>query len=321
MESLPIVPFGKYKGKCVTELLADTTYVAWLKQQPFFQQHPQIHNIVVHQTISNGSTNANAKTPEHNRLQNSFLNEQTQLKLINKFFDITRADTSAFENEEFIQHFGRRTVPNGWGQPTVSIEFEAKFNWDLVISFRSSRHGKDVSNPMFEFPAEERREHIGQLNQFLSKYNMTLDFKYSHVGSVQKTTWYVRTKHDHCENAKIHCELKPTLGDDYPCVLRKMKNQIELTKKDSKGGFGEQLIFVLIVTQFESVSATRDELKAIFRQSNIRIVFTEDLFDELSFSLTQPNEMDKLRETIRQLQTENAQLRSQLSVEGELSVV
>ena len=29
----------------------------------------------------------------------------------------------------------------------------------------------------------------------------------------------------------VFSEIKPLLGDDYPCVLRKMKNQIELTKK------------------------------------------------------------------------------------------
>ena len=34
---LPIVTFGKYKGKPVTEMLADTKYVEWCKQQEFFR--------------------------------------------------------------------------------------------------------------------------------------------------------------------------------------------------------------------------------------------------------------------------------------------
>ena len=33
----PIVPFGKYKGKPITELLADTSYVNWAKQMDFLK--------------------------------------------------------------------------------------------------------------------------------------------------------------------------------------------------------------------------------------------------------------------------------------------
>ena len=31
-KDLPIVNFGKYKGKCITDLLNDTKYVEWIKK-------------------------------------------------------------------------------------------------------------------------------------------------------------------------------------------------------------------------------------------------------------------------------------------------
>ena len=81
--ALPIVSFGKYKDKSVLDLLADEKYVEWLKQQSWFSDKKQLYNIVVHQTIS---TSNNAKTPEHNKLQNLFLDEINQQKLLSKLF-------------------------------------------------------------------------------------------------------------------------------------------------------------------------------------------------------------------------------------------
>jgi uncharacterized protein (DUF3820 family) len=47
-EFLPIIPFGKYKGKDVTALMEDTSYLIWLKQQPWFKEKmPIIFNIVI----------------------------------------------------------------------------------------------------------------------------------------------------------------------------------------------------------------------------------------------------------------------------------
>ncbi len=68
----------------------------------------------------------------------------------------------------------------------------------------------------------------------------------------------------------IHCEIKPLLGDDYPCVLRKMKNQILLTKK-SHYDWSDRV--VLLIGTFTSSNTTLTELREIFEQSDIRIMF------------------------------------------------
>ena len=72
-QTLPLVPFGKYKGQPITTLMNDTKYLEWCKQQEWFQKFPIVYNICVNQTIT---TNPNSKTPEHNKLQNMFLDDK-----------------------------------------------------------------------------------------------------------------------------------------------------------------------------------------------------------------------------------------------------
>ena len=92
-----------------------------------------------------------------------------------------------------------------------------------------------------------------------------------------------------CDNRMaVCCELKPTLSDDYPCVLRKLKTQIELIKNDQqtrKDGLLKSifatyaLVYVLIIGSFTSIHVSKEQLITIFKQSNITIVFTDNIFE------------------------------------------
>ncbi len=86
-QSLPLVPFGKYKGQPITTLMNDTKYLEWCKQQEWFQKFPIVYNICVNQTIT--TNNSNSKTPEHNKLQNLFLNNENVEKLLKIIFKKT----------------------------------------------------------------------------------------------------------------------------------------------------------------------------------------------------------------------------------------
>jgi len=75
----------------------------------------------------------------------------------------------------------------------------------------------------------------------------------------------------------IYCEIKPILGDDYPCVLRKML----LQKKLTLDSIPENPMFCLIVGRFSAESATWEDLKKIFTgQHGIRIIFIDDFLDD-----------------------------------------
>jgi len=264
-QSLPIVPFGKYKGQEITNLLNDTKYLEWCKQQEWFQKFPIIYNICVNQTINN----QNSKTPEHNKLQNLFLKNENVERLLKKVFKKT--------SKNIIINEGK-------------IIFEEIFNWDIVVENYTWR--------LYDCDWTDE-----------TKDNCDCEIYKKHI-----------EKYKIPENAEdlklngLYCEIKPCLGDDYPCVLRKMKTQIELTnnyakkynedqiesyknEKDlemikywekHKGSYNYCLTqeyinpeYVLIIKDFNSTTTTKEQLITIFRQSNIKIVFIDELLNDL----------------------------------------
>jgi hypothetical protein len=135
---LPIVPFGKYKDKSVLELLADEKYVEWLKQQSWFSNQKQIYNIVVHQTIP---TTNNSKTPEHNKLQNLFLDKSNQEKLLSKLFIPSGKLNNLIADEDITRCFGINAMPEFINTlDKTTIQFEDKFNWDLVLYYKDIQY-------------------------------------------------------------------------------------------------------------------------------------------------------------------------------------
>jgi len=76
------------------------------------------------------------------------------------------------------------------------------------------------------------------------------------------------TRIDYC----VYCELIPNLGDDYPCVLRKMSNQIRLDNNPSNN------YYCLIIENFNSISTDIQTLRKIFSQYDIFVILTDEIF-------------------------------------------
>lgn len=79
-------------------------------------------------------------------------------------------------------------------------------------------------------------------------------------------------------------EIKPLLGDDYPNVLRKMSTQKKLTAANCSNSRNKNnyihtydMYFVLLIDEYASQNTTREQLITIFRQSEIRIIFIDEL--------------------------------------------
>ena len=124
-------------------------------------------------------------------------------------------------------------------------------------------------------------------------------------------------------DSKIYAEIKPLLGDDYPCVLRKLKTQIEFTRKSISKDYIKSY---LIIDKFESSSATKEQLITIFNQTNINILFADDIFNELpkqtlviynnDFTLQNKllhEELLILKEKVTKLEEENKLLKNELT--------
>ena len=198
---LPIISFGKYKDKSVLDLFNDPQYVEWLLQQSWFKdKYSNIYNIVIHRS---DPSNDAQPTPEHNLLQNIFLDQDICRRFCKTLCSNNGGSSEVIESFDFVKKF--------------NIEFEAKYNWDVIIDY--------IRNGSYK---------------------------------------------------TIFIELKPVVGDDYPCILRKMKKQITLMSQPRKGHINERGLCVLVIETFNSKTTTREQLKEIFRQGNILVVFREE---------------------------------------------
>jgi hypothetical protein len=266
IQSLPTVSFGtKYKGQPITALLNDTEYLQWCLQQEWFKskKYSIIYNICVNQQITHG--NQGSKTPEHNRLQNLFLDDENVKKLLKHV-------NKQSNNKNVYIEVGTGIV-------------EGIYNWDFTIEGSSwwlcscdwSLEDKDVCD-------------CETFKKFMKKYNIPEKMKNMGFSDMRYRDYY--------------CEIKPLLGDDYPNVLRKMKQQMELTdcyvskqNEKEKEDFKKQSYsrnydtatynhilsqmllapkYLLIVKEFKS-STTVEELIDIFGRQNITIVFLDSL--------------------------------------------
>ena len=301
--SLPLVPFGKYIDQPITTLMNDTKYLEWCKQQKWFlQKYPIVYNICVNQTIT--TNNPNSKTPEHNKLQNLFLNNETVEKLLKIIFKKTS-----------------KNIQIGLGD----IKFEGMFNWDLIVR---------------------------NYNWWLCECDWSDETKDRCDCEINKKHTE-RHKIPECgEDLKfdeLYCEIKPLMGDDYPCVLRKMNTQIELTNNyakkqnekheqdmkneyendrnirryynEHKGEYAYELAqgrinpkYVLIIKDFNSTTTTKEQLITIFTQSGINIVFTNEILDNLPSQIITEQIQDNNVQTIQQpeIEEENKLLRKKL---------
>lgn len=295
-QCLPTVPFGKYKGQPITTLMNDTKYLEWCKQQNWFQNFPVLYNICVNQTIA--TTDTNSKTPEHNKLQNRFLNKDNQIKLLNTLLgsnpgaEFKKHFKTLILDEDFINCFGKIEIPQiNRSLKYSEIVFEDKYNWDFILYYRDDQDLTFIPNidtknftlkSKWFYDILEKHKFKYELDRYdeqvLRDYEQVLDISLSQEELTIKTVYVA---------SRICCELKPSLGDDYPCVLRKMKTQIELTKNDKhikKEFIDYDVVFakyILIIGNFTSKYTTKEELVSIFKQSNIKVIFTHELFEDL----------------------------------------
>jgi uncharacterized protein (DUF3820 family) len=258
IETLPLIPFGKYKGKPVTEIISDTEYLKWLSLQPWFKEkHPTIYNITINQTISNNDS----KTPEHNKIQNMFLEENFCISIfdylykdniINDFTILYKLISNDNINDIIMEHVNNYIKK-------IDVEFEAKYNWDVVLF-------PDINFKSIILPIDRK---------IISSELKTIDLCKGNEEGITNCEYKYKLKY------KICIEIKPILGDDYPCVLRKIKTQIMLmgTPRIVRTGYRnitnypEPCVFVLLIKEFKSETTSEEQLVKIFKQSNIKVIF------------------------------------------------
>lgn len=341
MEELPIIEFGKYKNKPITEMLKDKNYVDWCKNQKgLLDKYPVIYNIIYNQRFSN----ENCPTPEHNKMQNAFLDNKMQLKLIDHIYGNNEIIYNKLKDKlnNLYNDDLYKKLYNDFKFPSdikykynFDIEFEAKYNWDILlececvpdidknkIDLCNIQHKKGIEcgdfynkifnkklfneNSSYSLFEKKFKRKCTKFNTFFeSNLHTKYDFDNKLIikTSINNSyclsswrSWDSGTFKDFINQTSIRyelslklpgvgshllfCELKPELGDDYPCVLRKMKRQIELTKIDIKKYDYyryHDICYILIVDHYNSSTTDVNQLKQIFLQVNIKIIFLKEL--------------------------------------------
>lgn len=92
------------------------------------------------------------------------------------------------------------------------------------------------------------------------KHQITMEFEFQ--------GWDVMLSSDKSKT-KNFIEIKTTMSDEYPNILRKMKDQMGRTEGKAR--------FFLLVQNFNSVFTDRQTLQTIFQNSGIHVVFGDEM--------------------------------------------
>jgi len=229
-----IIPFGKHRGKPVETLAADPQYANWLTCQDWFRErYPDIHTIVINNYAETDGT------PEHNRLQARFLDAEfvrkfvgfTLSRRIKAFLNIPLPDFAA-TREELI-----RT------RSFKELEKLDKFESDPTNLKKSIC----INTPTFE----EKGADVSVVVRFegpLEDHYVTRPVSYA-FGLIEKPIG-------------LRVEIKPSLGDDYPAVIRQMR---------------ASRCNILIIDDYAGSGATLNEVRKMFNNSGIAFVSFSDI--------------------------------------------
>jgi uncharacterized protein (DUF3820 family) len=239
-----VVPFGKYKGRLIEELIEDDPgYLQWLASQDWFRAR----FVALHQVIINRGAEPE-ETPEHNALQVLFL------------------------DEKFCRRFTRHLYPN-WQKTVIEYGEDARRKRidELTASLSRERpdwmHGEQYQQQWDQARKSELNElaQAKEAAEFSVVLHAEAQFETRGVDVLLETRATAVAKNSRVwASDYLHTaiEIKPTVGDDYPAVLRQMR------RAQTR---------VLFLEQYSGKGATRQQFVQTFKTANITVVFRNEL--------------------------------------------
>jgi hypothetical protein len=292
-----IIPIGKYKGRTVEEiLLEDPSYLEWLGAQDWFRtKHLNVYQVI----INRGGVPQD--TPEHNALQVKFLDDDFCLRFLAhvdpKYLDkaLTALRSAHQHGKKLIDHAltcERKSLHEANARVARA---EAEL---LRMSPQKAKDRKWWVND----PAKDRDLHIARIDylfDFEKEFAVPIkqlatsigrkfeeggvdvilslraksaqhdvepevpaDLKLRWSAYDDRGSYFGGWKDLSCPLGSYEIELKPTVGDDYPAVLRQMK---------ANGST------VLLLRDYVGTGATREQFIATFATAGKRVVFLHDV--------------------------------------------
>ena len=272
-ETSKIVPFGKYKGQPVEVLAQDRPYLDWLSGQDWFRErYAGIYTLIV-----NNFTEP-SETPDHNALQVLFLDDAFCERFMRATFpgidDAVRRQLDVWlkdcpeevearikEKSERMETYDRAAdratrgsgyEPNDWYvRPAAECRAE-------LMKYRARHDALSVPIGEIKFRFERAFE-VGGVDVMIEAgaYSVVHDGTDIPIS----ITWHEwRKRREHSSDGKI--EIKPSVGDDYPAVLRQMRAN------------GSNILFT---ERYSGVGATETQFIKTFALADIKVVFRCDV--------------------------------------------
>lgn len=241
-----IVPFGKHQGLTVAELLErDPNYAQWLLSQNWLaQRFAQLHAAIV----TRGATPDDS--PEHNQIQARFLDPEFRTAVI--------ALTQHLKDAQDRDCQERAAEPNR--QKDACLVNIDRLNKAIAEHDEAANYFR-----------QKRIDELGKQQQNLAKYQANLDaitprpvistveFEFEGIDVL------IQWGFEWCRN-KITVEIKPSLGDDYPAVMRQM----------SRLGAA-----VLVIDQYASSNLGISTVREMFKANRQKLITLQEIFDQI----------------------------------------
>ena len=272
-----IVPFGKYRGQPVAALVADQQYTDWLTQQDWFKaRYAAIYNVVV-----NNNFGEPAETPEHNRYQAMFLDEKFRCAVVDVLnpkhrleFEMGKDWWALSAKEHELEELEKETkskrddIRDGI-QRTEEQRKGDKF-WETYGPEEIKRNQtklleiEERTRSVTELVAEMQSKLAGSYDLEIPKVEFevkvpTADGKVSGAADVQLTVY----------GCPLRIEIKPSMGDDFPAVMRQMK---------------ASACQLLYLGAYTGAGATYEQMKAMFKASRMYVLSHAEIEHHLSTS-------------------------------------
>lgn len=255
-----LMPIGKYKGMPVEVALQDPQYCEWLAAQPWFRERfGNVYNIIINKGEPDDS-------PAHNALQALFLDEEYRVRFgltvcpaIQRFSDETFA---AQHLTDFIskveRHFRSKLASIEDRANSSAVRKASKWEMDRLKSDYDSCFKSLCAARAFVVPG-----------RFLvSSAHVVLEEKGVDVRFEVTAGFDMDTQLDLYLGCRVRedfsIEIKPSIGEDYPAVLRQMRRS------------GARYLFLETYTGTQIDEA---RFRLYFESQGVHVVFKREVED------------------------------------------
>lgn len=303
MKQNAVVPFGKYKGQPMEQLAADPEYCEWLSGQSWFiEKYAHIHTLIIN-NFGDPSETPEHNRLQLRFLDETFRRQCMQAAGIAKHlyaaqpmpaFEVGGLDvhwtsiywqisaehhsTGIYEghshfyeehkaldskaNHEQWEYARQKEFINSWPKRVQDLQSKIQGAQYVHLRDEPTRALKEGSETYIKFMQSaktlEQSVYTSRVLADAYKEEYEIVFRYD--------TRTIRYEWMKFQGTSIGIECKPALGDDYPAVLRFMRNIRQRPE-----------IYCLVIGALRSQAATMDQLRLVFAQAKIVLLSVDEI--------------------------------------------